>query len=272
MLEEMIKKTDATDQSDFIDFVYITAIFELQSQGLDGVLKIYQSLLSNEAITCNKTLHELLTQDFLLLYKKIVDNETYRPADFRAIIEASLKIYPTNTKIWDIFAWNEDKLKVENHLRRTFDTVIDRYTFLKHGFCGSLVSLSKRNESTLELWTWMIWKEYYQKPNYRSIHILTNLLEKCIEDPKMKCVGGIWRLYIDHLVEKGDLAKAKTIFYQGIRENAWNKLLYLRVFQSDMSSVFDDDEYEEILNLMEEKEIRLRQDIPQPETLRIEAE
>ena len=118
----------------------------------------------------------------------------------------------------------------------------------------------------------MIWREHYQKPTHRSIHILTNLLEKCIEDPKMKCIGGIWRLYIDHLIEKGDTAKAKTVFYQALRENAWNKLLYLRIFQSDLHQLFDDDEYEEILNLMEEKEIRLRQEIPQPDMLRIEAD
>ncbi len=115
------ESSNVTEQA---NMAYCHAILAFLTSGLEEVVKVYTSLLAK--ISETNVLHELLTQDFVELYEKIVKEQPFRPSDFREILENALKLHPANTALWETYGWNEDKLKIENRLKRTFDEILSR--------------------------------------------------------------------------------------------------------------------------------------------------
>jgi len=61
-------------------------------------------------------------------------------------------------------------------------------------------------------------------------------------------------------LDNNNLEHAKSLFFQSIRECPWSKELYMVPFKLSKSFLrtFSDEELEEIMNTMEEKELRIR--------------
>jgi hypothetical protein len=105
------------------------------------------------------------------------------------------------------------------------------------------------------LWIWAIWNELSQS-NY-NIHHVRALLERAIDNEIAKRSCSIWYLAIHYEIHHQDLSKAKRLFYRGIRECPWAKDLYLIPFIY-LRKEFSIEELNDIVQLMEEKEIRQR--------------
>jgi hypothetical protein len=66
----------------------------------------------------------------------------------------------------------------------------------------------------------------------------------------------MYLLAIEYEVREQELQKAKLIFHQAITTCSWAKVLYLYPF-GKLRPVFSTSELQELLLMMEEKEIRL---------------
>ena len=70
----------------------------------------------------------------------------------------------------------------------------------------------------------------------------------------------LWWIYIMIELDNNNLDHAKSLFFQAIRECPWSKELYLIPYKLSETFLahFTPEELEEIMNTMEEKELRIR--------------
>ncbi len=108
---------------DIQDMTFLYAILEYSVLDIEHATQTYQSVLS-QLPSCS--LKEQLAMDQTHLYHIHASQNAYKPADFRYLIEQYLKQYPENTYFWSIFAWNESKVKIENHFKRRMDETLSR--------------------------------------------------------------------------------------------------------------------------------------------------
>ncbi|CAJ0843961.1 11722_t:CDS:10 [Entrophospora sp. SA101] len=96
-----------------------------------------------------------------------------------------------------------------------------------------LENMLKKNPNHI-LWTFAIFSELHSQHPY-DVHRVRNLFDKALECPN----------------------KAKILYYNAIRECPWSKDLYMIAFRK-LRSQFSTEELDEVMNVMLEKEIRLR--------------
>ncbi|CAJ0759162.1 18630_t:CDS:2, partial [Entrophospora sp. SA101] len=90
-----------------------------------------------------------------------------------------------------------------------------------------------------------------------DVHRVRNLFDKALECPKTKNSISLWALYINYEIKHEQYSKAKILYYNAIRECPWSKDLYMIAFRK-LRSQFSTEELDEVMNVMLEKEIRLR--------------
>ncbi|CAJ0914258.1 933_t:CDS:2 [Entrophospora sp. SA101] len=118
-----------------------------------------------------------------------------------------------------------------------------------------LENMLKKNPNHI-LWTFAIFSELHSQHPY-DVHRVRNLFDKALECPKTKNSISLWALYINYEIKHEQYSKAKILYYNAIRECPWSKDLYMIAFRK-LRSQFSTEELDEVMNVMLEKEIRLR--------------
>ncbi|CAG8460298.1 12938_t:CDS:10 [Ambispora leptoticha] len=106
------------------------------------------------------------------------------------------------------------------------------------------------------LWTFAVFAELHLQKTYNQ-HQIRALFERALECPTTRHSVSIWSLYINFEIKHNRQDRAKALFFRAIRECPWSKDIYLLAFRR-LRSHFSTEELEEVMNLMLEKEIRLR--------------
>ncbi|XP_061467929.1 nuclear exosome regulator NRDE2 [Rhineura floridana] len=176
-----------------------------------------------------------------------------------ALLDA-LTRYPSNQPLWRAYIQIQSKSHNASKARRFFDGVA-------------------RATKSLEPWLFAIQAEQMRKKCVESVQRvatgdiyatipetgLTNrikaLFERAIETENGARCPLLWRLYIYFMVSLGDKEKSKGLFYRALQNCPWTKVLYM-----DAIGYFPD-ELQEILDLMAEKELRVRVPIEELELL-----
>ena len=66
----------------------------------------------------------------------------------------------------------------------------------------------------------------------------------------------LWFLAIENEIIRNDTFKAKSLFFQAIGHCPWSKDLYMLPFNR-LRSAFSEQELQDIIGIMEEKEVRI---------------
>ncbi|CAG8472282.1 6023_t:CDS:2 [Acaulospora colombiana] len=152
-------------------------------------------------------------------------------------LNRALKLFPNNTMFLSLYFHEEVRGRIPL------------------GFQAYLKESLHKNPSYI-LWTVAIYDELHRQQPY-NIDRVRSLFDKASACPSTKNSISLWALYINFEIKHDELRRAKTLYYRAIRECPWSKDLYLMAFR-ELKSQFNAEELDEIMNVMIEKEIRLR--------------
>ncbi|XP_075386898.1 nuclear exosome regulator NRDE2 [Tenrec ecaudatus] len=181
-------------------------------------------------------------------------------APLREALTEALRLYPGNQALWRAYVQTQSKSHSASKTRRFFDTVT-------------------RSAASLEPWLFAIETEKARKRRVETvqrvdggeIHTtipeigLTNriqaLFEHAIQTDRGRQCPLLWRMYLHFLVSLGNRERSKGVFYKALQNCPWAKVLYMDALE------YFPDEMQEILDLMTEKELRVRLPLEELELL-----
>nr|XP_033808744.1 nuclear exosome regulator NRDE2 isoform X2 [Geotrypetes seraphini] len=246
-----------------VSLVGCFALFQYLTVGLDAAVQVFRlftdkrdsvSVLKagefNETPNSWAALETLSAmQTSLLRYHLKMGVHPLNP--LRETLREALTLYPGNRFLWQSYVEVESKSHNASKMRRFFDRV-------------------RRSTVCLEPWLFAIQAEQARKRLVESvqrkdageIHAtipetgLTNRIQALFEHAIGSQQGAhcplLWRLYLHFMVSLGNKERSKGLFYKALQSCPWAKVLYLDAVE------YFPDELQEILDLMTEKELRLR--------------
>lgn len=90
------------------------------TQNLDAAVIIYQDIIKSvQKRASNSVLEEIIHQQLARkVYHFAITSRSFKPSLLRLILEDALKLFPLNTLLISLYAWNEARTKIENRTRR----------------------------------------------------------------------------------------------------------------------------------------------------------
>ncbi|XP_048342184.1 nuclear exosome regulator NRDE2 [Sphaerodactylus townsendi] len=272
LLQDYLNKNSAPDPEQtiisrhLISLVGCYALFQYITLGINAAVLICRQAcerLKGERLGSHQTFTtavEALTlmHTSLLCYHMKTSVYPLRPLR-EALLEA-LKVYPSNQSLWRAYIQVQSKSHDASQARRFFDSMT-------------------RSTKSLEPWLFAIQAELMRKKLVESIQRvatgdvyatipetgLTNrikaLFERAIETENGAYCPLLWRLYIHFMISLGNKEKGKGLFYRALQNCPWTKVLYMDAIE------YFPDMLQEIIDLMTEKELRVRAPIEELELL-----
>uniref|UniRef100_A0A3B5M2T3 Uncharacterized protein n=1 Tax=Xiphophorus couchianus TaxID=32473 RepID=A0A3B5M2T3_9TELE len=168
-------------------------------------------------------------------------------ATLRQMLTCSLSAWPCSAPLWSVYIQVENRYHSAGRARRFFHTV------------------TRDNSSSVVPRLFAIVAEQHRKPSVQQLdealpilpeNGLSNRIRGLFEGATSTEMGAhcplLWRMYIHFLVSEGKVDKARGIFYKALQNIPWVKGLYM-----DAVQLFPD-HLQEFVDLMTEKELRLR--------------
>ncbi|KAL5326754.1 hypothetical protein ACEPPN_004443 [Leptodophora sp. 'Broadleaf-Isolate-01'] len=225
-------------------------------------LEIYHSftttLLSRLTKAQTHTPLSHLTQSLTRLLTHHTSHGPYRPSLLRTTLSQYLSLLPSSTPLLHLYTHTEAHLKISNRIR----TLLSTSTLSPENDC-----LSSR-----------LFSIKYELEN-GTVHSVRAAFEHAVESPVGRASAGLWKLYLLFCVygnpgvsggsgEKEMRARAKDVWFRGLRACPWAKELYVLGFQELGGGGAEDGSrgvsYEELRGtwrVMGEKELRVHVDL-----------
>ncbi|XP_004584621.2 nuclear exosome regulator NRDE2 isoform X1 [Ochotona princeps] len=184
----------------------------------------------------------------------------YPLAPLREALVEALTLYPGNEVLWRSFVQIQNKSHSASKTRRFFAAIT-------------------RSAKPLEPWLFAIEAEQMRRKLVETVHRvdgrevhatipetgLTHRLTALFENALRRDDGSqcplLWRMYLSFLVSLGNKDRSKGVFYKALQKCPWAKALYLDAVE------YFPDALQEVLDLMTEKELRVRLPLEELELL-----
>ncbi|KAG9336654.1 hypothetical protein JZ751_003001 [Albula glossodonta] len=236
------------------------ALFQYLTMGIEAADKVYNQAMERmkgEVTSDPRTWggpsdleHLALMQAALLEHH--TSTSVYPLRQLRETLTSALSHFPTNCHLWQLYVQLENKYHSAGRARRFFHTV-SKSCQSTVPWLFAIYAEQKRKElvNTVQR------AEYYGEvfstiPENGHSHRIRALFESAIASERGACCPLLWRMYLNFLVSEGNLERGRGIFYKALQEIPWVKSLYM-----DAVQLFPD-RVQEFLDLMTEKELRLR--------------
>ncbi|XP_006823850.2 nuclear exosome regulator NRDE2-like [Saccoglossus kowalevskii] len=254
------------------------ALFQYMTVGLKAATVVFEESLSELRNQCklpeppedrftNISEYYLLDYEMLLtlyvrvhFYHMVHHPTTLTPV--RNLLQRALSDFPNSPTFLYLFILMELRSHITGRVRRYFDHALHESTtpvpFLYAIFAEQLREQTfeqvQRNQVAASDTTW-------QLPSTGITHRIRSLFERSTSCRNARHCILIWRMYIYFEVHHGNKERAKSIFYRSLQHCPWSKALYM-----DAILYFPDDLLH-ILDIMMEKEIRIRAPLEEIEML-----
>nr|XP_056707814.1 nuclear exosome regulator NRDE2 [Euleptes europaea] len=270
LLQDCLNRSSVPDQEQtgtsrhLISLVGCYTLFQYITLGIDSAVLICRHV-------CEKLKGERLGQTFttalealMLMHTSLLryhmKTSVYPLRPLREALLEALKMYPSNQSLWRAYIQVQSKSHSASQARRFVDSMT-------------------RTTKSLEPWLFAIQAELMRKKLVESVQRvatgdvyatipetgLTNrikaLFERAVETENGAHCPLLWRLYIYFMISLGDKEKGKGLFYRALQNCPWTKVLYMDAIE------YFPDMLQEILDLMAEKELRVRVPIEELELL-----
>ncbi|KAM6274791.1 nuclear exosome regulator NRDE2 isoform 2-T3 [Porphyrio hochstetteri] len=271
-LQDSLSKTPASDQdqvsdaNQLVNLVGCYALFQYLTVGIDAAVLICAQTAEklgapapqkqenpgeNLGIQNFPAALEAVTMLHTNLLRFHMSISVYPLNPLREALTEALKRYPSNQSLWRSYIHIQRKSHSASKARRFFDGVT-------------------RSTDSLEPWLFAIRAEQMrknlienvQRADAGEIHStipetgLTNrivaLFEHAVQSENGAHCPLLWRMYLNFLASQGKKEKSKGLFYKALQNCPWAKVLYM-----DAVEHFPD-QLQETLDLMTEKELRVR--------------
>ena len=197
--------------------------------------------------------HELLHQSFArLLYHHATHVPLFKPAMIRETLTASIALFPHNTVLLSVYAWNETRFRIDDRVRTIISDVV----------LGSTMGDRRKEDQESVI------------PHYFSIHTelnrslmagsnsntIRNTFEKAINDTAGAHCVGLWKSYVLFEMKEGESKRARSVWWRGVQACPWAKALWMMGFQ-ELRDEMRDAELKGLYEMMVEKELRMHVDL-----------
>eukprot|EP00069_Balaena_mysticetus_P007742 bmy_19392T0 len=261
--------------SRLISLVKCFMLFQYLTIGIDAAVRIYEQVFAKHQVSVSaegpglegsaspqslSSVLEAVTLTHTSLLRFHMKVAVYPLAPLREALSEALKLYPGNQVLWRSYVQIQNKSHSASKTRRFFDAIT-------------------RSAKPLEPWLFAIEAEKMrkrlvetvQRVDGREVHAtipetgLTHRIRALFENAMRSDYGSqcplLWRMYLNFLVSLGNKERSKGVFYKALQNCPWAKVLYLDAVE------YFPDEMQEILDLMTEKELRVRLPLEELELL-----
>ncbi|XP_049754866.1 nuclear exosome regulator NRDE2 isoform X2 [Elephas maximus indicus] len=258
-----------------VSLVRCFMLFQYLTMGIDAAVQIYEQVFTKLKGSVSRegtglehsgsprslaSALEAVTLMYTSLLQFHVKVSVYPLTPLREALSEALKLYPANQALWRSYVQIQNKSHSASKTRRFFDAIT-------------------RSTKSLEPWLFAIEAEKMRKRLVETVQRveggevhatipesgLTNrikaLFEHAIQSDNGSQCPLLWRMYLNFLVSLGNKERSKGVFYKALQNCPWAKVLYMDAVEYFM------DEMQEILDLMTEKELRVRLPVEELELL-----
>lgn len=233
-----------------IVLTYLSSSASLSS-ALDAFTASLASLSSH--FPSNSHAHELLHQSFArLLYHHATHVPLFKPATIREALTASIALFPHNTVLLSVYAWNEIRFRIDDRVRTIINDVV----------LGCTIGDHRKEDKRSVI------------PHYFSLHTelnrslmagsnsntIRNTFEGAINDTAGAHCIGLWKSYVLFEMKEGDSKRARLVWWKGVQACPWAKELWMMGFQ-ELRNEMRDEELKGLYEMMVEKELRIHVDL-----------
>ena len=225
------------------------------SASLSSALTAFKASLAalNTRFPSTSPSHELLHQSFArLLYHHATHAPLFKPAAIRERLAASITLFPHNTILLSIYAWNETRFRIDDRVRTIINDVILRST-------DGDRRMEERGSIIPHFYTLHIEFNRSLMAGSNS-NTIRNTFEKAVNDHAAEHCAGLWRLYVLFEKSRGESKKARAVWWRGIQACPWVKALWMMGFV-ELRGEMSTEELKGLYEMMVEKELRLHVDL-----------
>ncbi|KAL8927299.1 MAG: hypothetical protein Q9208_002476 [Pyrenodesmia sp. 3 TL-2023] len=198
-----------------------------------------------------------------LLYTHVLHKRPYSPRTTRAFLAESIAASPTNTIFLSLYAWNEARFRVDDRVRGIMRDVVLGSSHHHH----SSTNPQQQEAEPMEAEDNII-------PHHFAIH--TDLHRGIAQGSNVQAVrgtferalrsvphsAGLWKWYFDFEHAKGDMKRARDVFYRAVRACPWVKELYMLAFEKlageEGEVMMGEGGLRGVRDMMVEREVRIR--------------
>ncbi|XP_044127923.1 nuclear exosome regulator NRDE2-like [Bufo gargarizans] len=235
------------------------ALFQYLTAGIDSAVAVFRQVsdsLAPPAGACDEAPGswsplQAVTVMHTNLLKYHVKVSVYPRAPLREALMDALRLSPHNVTLWKSYIQSEGKSHNVNKARRFIDG-IRRATDALEPYLFAIQAEEGRKKLL----------ESVQRGDTGDIHVvmpetgLSNRIKVLYErglatEQGSRCLL-LWRMYLRFMVSQGHQDRSRGLFYKAIQSCPWAKVLYLDAVE------YFPDRLQEIVDLMTEKELRVR--------------
>ena len=200
----------------------------------------------------DRTFKEQLYQMFSrLIYHHCTRSKQFRPIDVRSLLAKAVAEFPLNPIFIALFSWHEARSRIDDRLQAMRDVIF--------------TSASMNDETgSVTNHAWAIDRDLRRNLILGSnVNATRATFERAVESLGGKHCAALWKRYFFFEKDKGELKRAKNIFYRSISACPWIKDLYLIAFDylNGVTDAMTEAEITGIYHVMERKGIRLHNDL-----------
>ncbi|KAJ8044687.1 Protein NRDE2-like [Holothuria leucospilota] len=244
-------------------FQYLTVSLQGANIAFQDAISFIEKVPSNSVMMSSLTSsqkdldHELLTVSHIQILSYHTAVNPVSIVSLRSMLQRALLKYPSNSTLLEVLIQTESKAYVMGRLRRHFDHVTETCTSPLPMFFAILCELRRQDtikEATKERSLTFDIKDTVISETGVS-HRIRSLFEKAVSSRHTRHCILFWRMFLEFEVTQRNMKRAKSVFYRSLQNCPWAKVIYM-----DMIRYFpaEEDLLEEMVDLMTEKEIRIR--------------
>ena len=209
-----------------------------------AVIRWTQEELLKHPQECTSANEALQQAKASLLKHHIEAGRPYKPSIVRSSTAEGIALFPNNTILLSLYAWNERRFRIDDRVRSIMRDTMRRTgdrSIISHLFAVS--TELKRPVSSGS-----------------TAHSGRAAFERALESQVGKASAALWTRYFYFELRQGDKERIKNVFYRGMRALPWLKAFYMLAFEH-MRDILSFNELKKIYEVMVEKELRIHVDL-----------
>ncbi|XP_005390339.1 PREDICTED: protein NRDE2 homolog [Chinchilla lanigera] len=250
-------------------------LFQYLTVGIDAAVRIYEQLfvkLKGSVVPAGPSLQDgasshsltsvleaitLMHTSLLRFHMKV---SVYPLTPLREALSEALKLYPGNQVLWWSYIQIQNKSHNASKTRRFFDALTRCAKPLEPWLFA--IEAEKMRKRLVETVQRIDGREIHATiPETGLTHRIRALFEHALRSDSGSQCPLLWRMYLNFLVSLGNKERSKGVFYKALQNCPWAKVLYLDAVE------YFPDQLQETLDLMTEKELRVRLPLEELELL-----
>ncbi|XP_078090594.1 nuclear exosome regulator NRDE2 [Mustelus asterias] len=210
---------------------------------------------------CVTSASERLTMMHVTLLKFHMRASVYPLGPLRETLTHVLRQYPGNHDLWKLYLQVESKSHNGSRARKFFDGVARTSKNIILPWLFAISAEERRKERVDSVQRADVGLVYSTLPETGLTNRIRALFEHAVRSEAGAHCVLLWRMYLSFTVAQGNAERVKRVFYRALQECPWAKILYLDAVGHLPGQL------QEILDLMTEKEIRIRVPVEELEIL-----